>query len=267
MCGIEWRWVEEINHKIGVEGCSINILIAQLPNRPHAMRANCVELKDLQRLVEWVRYRCHYRETPWHNFSLQPPLIIQKAENTQHIHNKSSPLDITLSQFNPIHISISQRKQSDTICKKPISAIRVSHPFDQPSICRTGPWLTSAAYSNQPSLSAYSHWYPQHNPEQRNKRATGTLNKSSLRRQSDLFCTEFLGTSAPVRKVLSGPVRLIACLCTILTVKAQIGKYSGQLSHKNMPTLRKVLSSVAWYSQQSETEKRREGVVEVNIHK
>ena len=38
MCATEGRWVEEINQKIGVQGCSINILIAQLPNRPHVMR-------------------------------------------------------------------------------------------------------------------------------------------------------------------------------------------------------------------------------------
>jgi len=48
MCGIEGRWVEEINHKIGVEGCSINILIAQLPNRPHVMRA---QLRRVERFT------------------------------------------------------------------------------------------------------------------------------------------------------------------------------------------------------------------------
>ena len=48
MCGIEGRWVAEINHKIGVEGCSINILIAQLPNRPHVMRA---QLRRVERFT------------------------------------------------------------------------------------------------------------------------------------------------------------------------------------------------------------------------
>ena len=48
VCGIEGKWVEEINHKIGAEGCSINILIAQLPNRPHVM---WVQLRRVERFT------------------------------------------------------------------------------------------------------------------------------------------------------------------------------------------------------------------------
>lgn len=117
MCGIAGRWVEEINHKIGVEGCSINILIAQLPDRPHVTWAQLRRVERFTAAGGMGQISLPLKGTPWHNFSLKLSLIIQQAQkfslvdpNTQHSHNKSSPRDFTLSQFKPINIFLSHNR-------------------------------------------------------------------------------------------------------------------------------------------------------------
>jgi hypothetical protein len=125
------RWVEGINHKIGVEGRSINILIAQLPQQSAVlMYVMWAQLRRVERFtVGRGRKSWSLQGTPRYKLSLQKLLIIQQAEKSSLIEYKSWPTDPVFGQINTVHINHSI---CDRTGKMLTSILRGSHSMINP---------------------------------------------------------------------------------------------------------------------------------------
>lgn len=141
MCGAQGWWVEGINHKIGVVGRPINILIAQLPQQSVVlMHVMWAQLRRAERFtVGRGRKSWSLQGTPTYRLPLQKLLIIQQAEKSSATEHKSWSMDPILSQIHIVHISHSNCDRTGNMLPSIINTM-------------TNPFIRGSALADWPGL-------------------------------------------------------------------------------------------------------------------